>query len=99
MERLVRAAVEVHGRDAPPKSAPVLEVYELTASDADEIISVLQTLLPDARLAVDPKTGRLIALGAPAQQATLTVSKTHDTAPQKTRPFIGFPLLELGSST
>lgn len=54
--------------------APQLEVYPITAADADSVLRVIQTLLaglPDVRLALDPKTGNMIAMARPSQQATI----------------------------
>ncbi|MGD0900779.1 MAG: secretin N-terminal domain-containing protein, partial [Thermoguttaceae bacterium] len=56
------------------EGTPQLEVYTVTGSDPQAVLAVLQTLLtglPDVRLAVDPKTGNLIAMARPAQQATI----------------------------
>lgn len=53
---------------------PQLEVYGITAADAASVLAVLQTLLannPDVRLAIDPKTGHLVALARPSQHATI----------------------------
>ncbi|NMC20315.1 MAG: hypothetical protein GYA33_07825, partial [Thermogutta sp.] len=55
-------------------STPQLEVYPVTAADPQAVLEVLQTLLvgmPDVRLAIDPKTGNLIAFARPAQHATI----------------------------
>jgi len=55
-------------------STPQLEVYPVTSADPQAVLEVLQTLLvgmPDVRLAIDPKTGNLIAFGRPAQHATI----------------------------
>lgn len=56
------------------ESTPQLEVYPVTAADPQAVLEVLQTLLvgmPDVRLAIDPKTGNLIAFARPAQHATI----------------------------
>ncbi len=48
--------------------------YPVTSADPQAVLEVLQTLLvgmPDVRLAIDPKTGNLIAFARPAQHATI----------------------------
>jgi hypothetical protein len=53
---------------------PQLEVYTITDADPAAVLQVMQTLmagLPDVRLASDAKTGNLIALARPSQQATI----------------------------
>lgn len=54
--------------------SPQLEVYSITSADPQSVLQVMQTLLaglPDVRLAIDPKTGNLIALARPSQHATI----------------------------
>ncbi|MGB4727795.1 MAG: secretin N-terminal domain-containing protein, partial [Thermogutta sp.] len=56
------------------ESTPQLEVYPITSADPQMVLQVLQTLLaglPDVRLAIDPKTGALVAWARPAQHATI----------------------------
>ena len=50
-----------------------MEVYPIQGADPESTLQVLQTLLTDedVRLAVDPKTGSLIALGLPSHHATI----------------------------
>ncbi|MFH1265838.1 MAG: hypothetical protein ABIK89_08920, partial [Planctomycetota bacterium] len=49
-----------------PEEVPQLEVFRLTKVDPTSTLTLLDTLLPDARLAVDLQTKTLIALGSPA---------------------------------
>ncbi len=61
-------------QEAGPQAAPQLEVYDLAPADPDSVLRVMQTLLaefPGVRLAIDPKTGKLIALARPTEQATV----------------------------
>ncbi|MGQ9761083.1 MAG: secretin N-terminal domain-containing protein [Thermogutta sp.] len=56
------------------ESTPQLEVYPITSADPQMVLQVFQTLLagmPDVRLAIDPKTGALVAWARPAQHATI----------------------------
>jgi len=53
---------------------PQLEVYTVAPADPNSVLAVIQTLLagsPDARVAIDPKTGNLIALCKPSEHATI----------------------------
>lgn len=53
---------------------PQLEVYSITTADSQSVLAVLQTLLaglPDVRLAIDAKTGNVIALAKRAEHATI----------------------------
>lgn len=56
--------------DVPPQ----FEVYSTAPADADTALQVMQTLLagtPGVRLAIDPKTGNLVAMARPAEHATI----------------------------
>jgi type II secretory pathway component GspD/PulD (secretin) len=71
-------AIDVHEVTEPAagrsNEATQLEVYPITAADADSVLRVIQTLLsgiPDVRLAIDPKTGSMIAMARPSQQAVI----------------------------
>jgi type II secretory pathway component GspD/PulD (secretin) len=77
VEEILRA-IDVHEVTEPVagriNEAPQLEVYPITAADAESVLRVIQTLLagiPDVRLALDPKTGNMIAMARPSQQATI----------------------------
>lgn len=53
---------------------PQLEVYAVAPADPNSVLAVIQTLLagsPDARIALDPKTGNLVALCKPSEHATI----------------------------
>jgi type II secretory pathway component GspD/PulD (secretin) len=81
-EKVARAAEILKGLDVPGPggeasargTAPQLEVYPVSGSDPQAVLSVMQTLMvgqTDVRLTVDTKNGSLIALARPAQQATI----------------------------
>lgn len=56
------------------ESTPQLEVYTINSADSNAVLQVLQTLLsgePDVRLAIDPKTGNLVAYARLAQHKTI----------------------------
>ncbi len=53
---------------------PQLETYAIAAADPEQVLAVLQTLLaglPDTRLAIDPVSGKLIALARPSDHKTI----------------------------
>jgi len=53
---------------------PYLVVYPVTDADSESVLAVMQTLLagvPDVRLAVDPKTGNLVAQARSTQHKTI----------------------------
>ncbi|MEX2559988.1 MAG: secretin N-terminal domain-containing protein [Pirellulales bacterium] len=53
---------------------PQLEVYSISSADPTAVLEVLQTLLagrPDVRLAIDPRTGNLVAHARPGEHATI----------------------------
>ena len=59
---------------AGPIEEPQLEVYAMGAADPSAVLQVMQTLMAgqmDVRLAIDPKTGNLVALAKPSQHATI----------------------------
>lgn len=54
-------------------ASPQLEVYPIVGADSQSAYDVVNTMLADAqvKLAIDPKTGNLIALATPSQHATI----------------------------
>lgn len=55
-------------------STPQLEIYPVVGVTPESALQVLQTLMtgmPDVRLSVDAKSGNLVALARPSQQATI----------------------------
>ena len=72
---------------------PQLEVYPITTADPEGVLKVLETLLegePGIRLAVDPKSGYLVAFARPAQHATIRA--TIDQMQQDARQIAVIPL-------
>jgi type II secretory pathway component GspD/PulD (secretin) len=64
------------GDDGVVESAQ-LEVYTIPTADPPSVLQVLQTLLagePDIRLALDPKTDNLIAMGRPSAHETIVAT-------------------------
>ena len=66
----------IDGKDGGNRLAttPQLEVYPISGADPAAVLQVMQTLLagePDVRLALDPKTGSLVAYARPAQHSTI----------------------------
>lgn len=61
-------------KDTLLEGPPQFEVYDVGTADPATVLSVLQTLLvgvPDVRLSLDTKTGGIVALGRPANHATI----------------------------
>lgn len=72
---------------------PQLEVYPITTADPDGVLKVLETLLegePELRLAIDAKSGYLVAFARPAQHATIRA--TIDQMQQDARQIAVIPL-------
>ena len=71
--KLVDVPVATYGSSSSILQTPQLEVYPVYGADPESTLQVLQTLLADedVRLAIDPKTGSVIALGLPAHHATI----------------------------
>jgi len=72
---------------------PQLEIYPITTADPEGVLKVLETLLegePGMRLAVDPKSGYLVAFARPAQHATIRA--TIDQMQQDARQIAVIPL-------
>ncbi|MCY2992126.1 MAG: hypothetical protein NTY19_30235 [Planctomycetota bacterium] len=67
----IKAALEKLGRGTTPENTPQLVVYRLTKTDPTTLITTLQPLVPEAKLAVDPQTKNLVAVAVPADQATI----------------------------
>ncbi|NQT12986.1 MAG: hypothetical protein HQ582_09560, partial [Planctomycetes bacterium] len=71
-QEIIRTAVESMGRGGgSPETTPQLEVYPLTKADPTSTLALLTSLVPDARLNVDPQTNSVVALAIPADQQTI----------------------------
>ena len=68
---VIRQAVEQLGHGASPQNTPQLEVYHLTKANPDTTLALLQNLVPDAQLSLDPQTNNLIALAVPGDQQVI----------------------------
>ncbi len=93
-EKLNRLMEVLKFLDVPENAAksqldqtPQLEVYSVTPADPNSVLAVIQTLLagsPDARVAIDPKTGNLIALCKPTEHATIRATLEQMQADPRT---------------
>ncbi len=66
--------VDVASPNGEGEKPPQFEVYSVNSSDPDSVLDIMRTLLagqPNVRLAKDPKTGALVALGPPSAHATI----------------------------
>lgn len=74
MLKTIDQPVSGEPQEAAQSATPQIEIYDIAPADSDSVLKVMQTLLaevPGTRLAVDPKTGYLIALARPADHATI----------------------------
>ncbi len=71
--KLVDVPMQAFSSGGSILQTPQLEVYPIQGADPESTLQVLQTLLADedVDLALDPKTGSLIALGLPSHHATI----------------------------
>ena len=53
------------------ETTPQLDVYDLETPDPNATLSMLQSLLPDAQLTLDPTSRRLVAMAIPADQQAI----------------------------
>ena len=67
----VKAALEKLGRGTGLESTPQVEVYRLTRADSATIVPLLQSLVPEAKVSVDPQTKNLIVVAIPADQKAI----------------------------
>jgi len=68
---VIRQAVEQLGHGASVINTPQLEVYHLTKANPDTTLTLLEKLVPDAQISLDPQTNNLIALAIPADQQVI----------------------------
>ncbi len=87
-QETIKSALLQIQADAMPETQPRFETYAIQKSQAAEILSTLQTLVPNARLSLDPKSEKLIAWGAPSdhQQIKTAIEKLQVTASPQTTP-------------
>ena len=93
---IVRKALEGLGRGgASAETTPQLQVYGLTKADPNSTLALLQNLVPDAQLSVDPQTNSIVALAIPADQATIkaTLEQLQPEKPGPNTPVLRFHLL------
>jgi len=55
----------------PPMGKEMLDVYQMTSADPDSLLTVMQSLFPDAQFVMDPKTRRLAVRAKPERQAAI----------------------------
>ena len=69
----IRAALDKlgGGPTGDPLTSPQLEIYRLTRVDPTKLITMLEKLVPDAKLSYDERSRSLIALAKPADQQAI----------------------------
>ncbi|HUT95740.1 MAG TPA: hypothetical protein VMY37_40165, partial [Thermoguttaceae bacterium] len=93
---IVRKALEGLGRGGgTPETTPQLQVYAMTKADPNSTLALLQNLVPDAQLSVDPQTNSIVALAISADQATIkaTLEQLQPEEPGPNTPVLRFHLL------
>ncbi|NLZ03264.1 MAG: hypothetical protein GXY25_22340, partial [Pirellulaceae bacterium] len=83
-QALVRAAIEKLGQGDAPENTPSLKIYPLGDLDPAVVQPLLSELSPAAQLSIDTKSGNLLALAVPAEQAV--IQKTLDELQQSELP-------------
>ena len=68
-EKLKAALAKVGG--GTPQTTPQVEVYRLIKTDPSAAITLLQTLLPAAKITMDATTRSIIAVATPTEQQTI----------------------------
>jgi hypothetical protein len=93
----IKAALEKLSVDKSPRVTRQLEVHRLFKVDPATTLSLFQTLLPEARLAVDTQTRTLIAVAVPADQEVIrgTLKVLQPTEPGPDTPELRFYELTL----
>ena len=78
------------GPTGDPLTSPQLEIYRLTRVDPTKLITMLEKLVPDAKLSYDERSRSLIALAKPADQqairATLAQVQAEGDAQRADQP-------------
>jgi type II secretory pathway component GspD/PulD (secretin) len=67
----VKSVLEQIQTNAPADKKPRLESYTVGEAATTELLKTLTAIVPDAKLAADPKTGGLVAWAAPGDQQTI----------------------------
>ncbi len=96
-QETIKQALEKLKVERAPEETPQLEVYRLTRVDPETTLNLLQELLPDARLAIDPQTRSLVAVAVPSDQgvirSTLKILQPEEPGPDTPEPrFYELPL-------
>ncbi|MFH1922753.1 MAG: secretin N-terminal domain-containing protein, partial [Planctomycetota bacterium] len=88
-QAIIRKAVESllqRGRGGGmAETTPQLEVYHLTKADPTSTLTLLQSLVPDAQLSLDPQTNSLVALAIASDQQTIKAT-LDQLQPEKLGP-------------
>lgn len=67
----VKAAVEKMGVKGTGVSTRQMEVYRLSKADPSAAVSLLTSLLPQAKFSIDPQTRRLVAIATPEDHKSI----------------------------
>jgi len=84
-QETIKAGIEKLGEGGTLETARQVEIYRLTKADPTATLTLLQTLVPRARLAVDARTQSLIAVATLADQKTIR-GTLEQLQPEKAGP-------------
>ena len=76
-QKTIKTILEKLDVEQSPSEMRQLEVHRLTKVDPETTLALFQTILPDARLAVDTQTRSLIAVAKPSDQEVIRT--THQS--------------------
>lgn len=68
----VKAAIGKLGTSVPVEKSRQMEIYRLSKADAGSTMTLLQGMLPQAKISLDPQTRRLIVVASPDDHKAIT---------------------------
>jgi len=88
-QETIKATIEQF-KLATPAAEPQLVVYPIRTADASSVLTLLEALVPDAKLSIDARTGSLVALAVPADQQVIkdTVAELDPETPGPDTPVL-----------
>lgn len=71
-QKTIRKLLEqIQSEKLAPDKQPRLETYPIHGADATQLVPNLQSMIPDAKITVDAKFGKLVVWGTPAEHETI----------------------------
>lgn len=83
----IAATIAELDRDVPADQKPHLATYHLELADPTAVMSVLQTLLPEVRFVLEPKSKQIVAWATPTQHELIatTIQQMDSDVPEGSR--------------